>query len=567
MTEALKLPVGIEDFAEIRQAGFYYVDKTKFIEQLLDGWGKVNLFTRPRRFGKTLNMSMLRYFFEIGADASLFDGLQIAKNKKLCEEYQGKYPVIFLSFKNVEGLTFADAQYRLAELIAGEAERFAFLAQSDKLTENERSLYCGLTAVREGRYALAGEVLVSALQLLSKLLSKHYGQKTIILLDEYDVPLDKAFQNGYYKEMVSLIRGMLGQALKTNEFLQFAVLTGCLRVSKESIFTGLNNFKVLSITDNRFDEQFGFTDAEVEQLLAAYNLADHLDETKAWYDGYRFGAADVYCPWDVINHVDMLRSNPLAKSQAYWINTSGNALVKLFIEMADKSTRDELERLVAGEAIEKHIRLELTYDEIDSSIDNLWSVLFTTGYLTQKGVTEDGAYKLVIPNQEIREVYKLQIQEWFKKKVFADTEQLQSFWQAFAMGDSEAVELFLNRTLSNSISVFDAKGRDAERENSYHMLLVGLLAGKADWLVRSNVEAGEGFADIIVETDDLDAGVIVELKYAQTMTAMEKSCAKALAQIRAKRYAEYLHNNGREKVLLYGIAFCKKKCRVMAEKL
>lgn len=567
MTEALKLPVEIEDFAEIRQAGFYYVDKTKFIEQLLDGWGKVNLFTRPRRFGKTLNMSMLRYFFEIGADASLFDGLQIAKNKKLCEEYQEKYPVIFLSFKNVEGLTFADAQYRLAELIAGEAERFAFLAQSDKLTENERSLYCGLTAVREGRYALAGEVLVSALQLLSKLLSKHYGQKTIILLDEYDVPLDKAFQNGYYKEMVSLIRGMLGQALKTNEFLQFAVLTGCLRVSKESIFTGLNNFKVLSITDNRFDEQFGFTDAEVEQLLAAYNLADHLDETRAWYDGYRFGAADVYCPWDVINHVDMLRSNPSGKPQAYWINTSGNALVKLFIEMADKSTRDELERLVAGEAIEKHIRLELTYDEIDSSIDNLWSVLFTTGYLTQKGVTEDGAYKLVIPNQEIREVYKLQIQEWFKKKVFADTEQLQSFWQAFAMGDSEAVELFLNRTLSNSISVFDAKGRDAERENSYHMLLVGLLAGKADWLVRSNVEAGEGFADIIVETDDLDAGVIVELKYAQTMTAMEKSCAKALAQIRAKRYAEYLHNNGREKVLLYGIAFCKKKCRVMAEKL
>lgn len=567
MTEALKLPVGIEDFAEIRQAGFYYVDKTKFIEQLLDGWGKVNLFTRPRRFGKTLNMSMLRYFFEIGADASLFDGLQIAKNKKLCEEYQGKYPVIFLSFKNVEGLTFADAQYRLAELIAGEAERFAFLAQSDKLTENERSLYCGLTAVREGRYALAGEVLVSALQLLSKLLSKHYGQKTIILLDEYDVPLDKAFQNGYYKEMVSLIRGMLGQALKTNEFLQFSVLTGCLRVSKESIFTGLNNLKVLSITDNRFDEQFGFTDAEVEQLLAAYNLADHLEETKAWYDGYRFGDADVYCPWYVINHVDMLRSNPLAKSQAYWINTSGNALVKLFIEMADKSTRDELERLVAGEAIEKHIRLELTYDEIDSSIDNLWSVLFTTGYLTQKGVTEDGAYKLVIPNQEIREVYKLQIQEWFKKKVFADTEQLQSFWQAFAMGDSEAVELFLNRTLSNSISVFDAKGRDAERENSYHMLLVGLLAGKADWLVRSNVEAGEGFADIIVETDDLDAGVIVELKYAQTMTAMEKSCAKALAQIRAKRYADYLHNNGREKVLLYGIAFCKKRCRVVAEKL
>ena len=567
MTESLKLPVGIEDFAEIRQAGFYYVDKTKFIEQLLDGWGKVNLFTRPRRFGKTLNMSMLRYFFEIGADASLFDGLRIAENKKLCEEFQGKYPVIFLSFKNVEGLTFADAQYRLTELIAGEAERFAFLAQSDKLTENEKSLYRGLTAVREGRYALAGEVLASALQTLSKLLSKHYGQKTVMLLDEYDVPLDKAFQNGYYQEMVALIRGMLGQALKTNEFLQFAVLTGCLRVSKESIFTGLNNFKVLSITDNRFDEQFGFTDAEVKQLLAAYNLADHLEETKAWYDGYRFGAADVYCPWDVINHVDVLRSNPLARPQAYWINTSGNALVKRFIDMADKSTRNELERLVAGEAIEKHIRLELTYDEIDSSIDNLWSVLFTTGYLTQQGMTESGAYKLVIPNQEIREVYKLQIQEWFKKSIFANTAQLESFWQAFAEGDSEAVELFLNRTLSNSISVFDAKGRDAERENTYHMLLVGLLAGKADWLVRSNVEAGEGFADIIVETDDLDAGVIVELKYAPTMAAMEKSCAKALAQIHERRYAEFLRNNGREKILLYGMSFCKKRCKVVVEKL
>lgn len=567
MTESLKLPVGIEDFAEIRQAGFYYIDKTKFIEQLLDGWGKVNLFTRPRRFGKTLNMSMLRYFFEIGADASLFDGLQITRNKKLCEEFQGKYPVIFLSFKNVEGLTFADAQYRLTELIAGEAERFAFLAQSDKLTENEKSLYRGLTAVREGRYALAGEVLASALQTLSKLLAKHYGQKTVMLLDEYDVPLDKAFQNGYYQEMVALIRGMLGQALKTNEFLQFAVLTGCLRVSKESIFTGLNNFKVLSITDNRFDEQFGFTDTEVKQLLAAYNLADHLEETKAWYDGYRFGAADVYCPWDVINHVDMLRSNPLARPQAYWINTSGNALVKRFIDMADKSTRNELERLVAGEAIEKHIHLELTYDEIDSSIDNLWSVLFTTGYLTQQGMTESGAYKLVIPNQEIREVYKLQIQEWFKKSVFANTEQLEGFWQAFAEGDSESVELFLNRTLSNSISLFDAKGRDVERENSYHMLLVGLLAGKADWLVRSNVEAGEGFADIIVETDDLDAGVIVELKYTQTMAALEKSCARALVQIRERGYAKFLHNNGREKILLYGMSFCKKRCKVVVEKL
>ena len=557
-----RLPVGIENFEKIRRDGFYYVDKTDLIKELLENWGEVNLCTRPRRFGKTLNMSMFQCFFEIGCDKSLFDGMRIVAESTLCDTYMRKFPVISISLKGIDAADYETARNLMVKVVNEEARRFQFLTESSRLTDTDKMLF-GQLLQKE----MDDETLFCSLRELTELLRKHYEKQVIVLIDEYDVPLDKAFQNGYYKEMVSLIRGMLGQALKTNEFLQFAVLTGCLRVSKESIFTGLNNFKVLSITDNRFDEQFGFTDAEVEQLLAAYNLTDHLEETKAWYDGYRFGDADVYCPWDVINHVDVLRSNPSAKPQAYWINTSGNALVKLFIEMADKSTRDELERLVAGEAIEKHIRLELTYDEIDSSIDNLWSVLFTTGYLTQKGVTEDGAYKLVIPNQEIREVYKLQIQEWFKKKVFADTEQLQSFWQAFAMGDSEAVELFLNRTLSNSISVFDAKGRDAERENSYHMLLVGLLAGKADWLVRSNVEAGEGFADIIVETDDLDDGVIVELKYAQTMTAMEKSCAKALAQIRAKRYAEYLHNNGREKVLLYGIAFCKKRCRVVAEKL
>lgn len=566
MMTFLKLPVGLDDFAKIRTNGFYYIDKTQLIEQIFTHWGKVNLFTRPRRFGKTLNMSMLRYFFEIGTDKSLFDGLYITKNKQICAEYLGQYPVIFLSLKNVDGLSFSDASYQLTELIGMEAERFHFLLDSDKLSANDKNRYRALIELHNGKYTLDGELLTSSLMLLSQLLYKHYGKKTIILIDEYDVPLDKAFQHGYYTEMVALIRSFFGKALKTNDYLQFAVLTGCLRVSKESIFTGLNNFKVLSITDVRFDEQFGFTDAEVKELLTAYNLSNHYEETKQWYDGYRFGNADVYCPWDVINHVDRLVSEPAAKPQAYWLNTSGNELVKRFIDKANKTTRDEIERLVDGEAIEKFVRLDLTYDEIDNSIDNLWSVLFTTGYLTQAGMTEQGAYRLIIPNEEVKEVYKLQIQEWFKQKVFSNTEQLTAFWQAMEQGDADAIAGYLNKTLSNSISVFDTKALDKEKESSYHTLLVGLLAGNAEWLVKSNVEAGEGFADIIVETDDVDAGLVLELKYVKEPAALEKACAKAVAQIKERRYAEYLKNDGRNKILLYGIAFCKKRCKVMVEK-
>ena len=562
MTEALKLPVGIENFAEIRQAGFYYVDKTKFIEQLLDGWGKVNLFTRPRRFGKTLNMSMLRYFFEIGADASLFDGLQIAKNKKLCEEYQGKYPVIFLSFKNVEGLTFADAQYRLAELIAGEAERFAFLAQSDKLTENERSLYCGLTAVREGRYALADEVLVSALQLLSKLLSKHYGKKTIILLDEYDVPLDKAFQNGYYKEMVSLIRGMLGQALKTNEFLQFAVLTGCLRVSKESIFTGLNNFKVLSITDNRFDEQFGFTDAEVEQLLAAYNLADHLDETKAWYDGYRFGAADVYCPWDVINYCYALRASESAQPKAYWINTSGNDMVrKLIGKAADGTTQMEIERLIAGETIVKTLNENLTHNEVDANVENIWSLLYMTGYLTGTFDPSSNRYRLKIPNREIRQIYIQQVLEWFKEKAAAETEKLSVLYTAFESGDTETITDYLNEQLLDTVSFYDAQ------ESFYHGFLLALLNTCANWRVSSNMETGKGRSDILVERKDRKIGFVIEVKDVKDEKRLDTACATALKQIEDKNYIAVLNRYRVKEIWIYGIAFCDKECRVVAKRM
>ena len=564
MDEFLKLPVGIDNFEKIRRNGFYYVDKTSLIEQLFSNWGEVNLFTRPRRFGKTLNMSMLKYFFEIGTDRSLFDGLHISSNEKICSEHMGKYPVIFLSLKNAEGLNFDTAKYQMVELIAREAERFPFLAKDTNLSDRDREKYRVLTAFADGHYQMSDDVLYGSLQTFSELLYKHFNQKTVILIDEYDVPLDKAFQHGYYREMVALIRAMFGRALKTNEALAFAVLTGCLRVSKESIFTGLNNFKILSITDSRFDEQFGFTDKEVQKLLADYHLEARFSETKEWYDGYRFGNVDVYCPWDVINHIDRIKDDPNARPEAYWINTSGNDLVKRFVDKANRTTRNEIEQLIVGNAIEKTLRLDLTYDEIDNSIENLWSVLFTTGYLTQTGMTEDGAYRLVIPNREICEVFKLQIQEWFKKSIFSNTEQLTAFWKAFEEGNTDGVEMYLNRIMSNSISVFDIKTGEGKKEISYHNLLVGILMGHADWLVKSNVEAGEGFADIIVETEDPNAGIIVELKYTKNYDEMEQACRAALDQINDRRYQEYLLNDGRKDITLYGIAFCKKRCKAMA---
>ena len=567
MTQKLKLPIGIENFQEIRQMGFYYIDKTKLIEQLLEQWGKVNLFTRPRRFGKTLNMSMLKYFFEIGTDQTLFDGLYISQNQELCEEYMGKFPIIFLSLKGVDGLTFDSAKDRFIQLIGNEAQRFRFLLDSDKLTEDDKNIYRALISLQDGKYTMEEEVFISAIKTLSRLLSVHYGKKAIILIDEYDVPLDKAFTHGYYKEMVSLIRGIFGEALKTNDFLQFAVLTGCLRVSKESIFTGLNNFKVLSITDARFDEQFGFTDQEVLKLLDDYHLESHLTETKEWYDGYHFGDTDVYCPWDVINHVDRLLGEPDAEPQSYWINTSGNGLVKRFIDKADKTTKNEIERLIAGETIEKSIRMELTYDEIDNSIDNLWSILFTTGYLTQKGKSKGGIYQLLIPNKEVREVYIIQIQEWFKNTVLNDTKPVKKLLKAFEDGDAKQIEKELTKILGTTISILDTKARKEEKEIFYHGILLGLLRCESEWLIQSNVESGDGFVDILVEPEDPDAGMIMELKYAQNFQDLEKACNKAMDQIHDRRYDERLRNEGRNDILAYGIAFCKKKCKVVVERL
>lgn len=553
--EILKLPVGIENFEDIRRSGFYYIDKTMLIEQTLNNWSKVTLFTRPRRFGKTLGMSMLRSFFEIGTDKSLFDGLYISQNKSLCDEHMGKYPVIFLTLKGVEGLTFAKAKSMLSEIIKDEADRHYILNSSEALTSVDREAFMKILTGNE-------ENIENSLKTLSRLLYKHYGKKVVILIDEYDVPLDKAYQNDYYHEMVSLIRGLFGQALKTNDYLQFAILTGCLRISKESIFTGLNNFKVLSIMDARFDEQFGFTDSEVEELLAAYNLDSHFTEIKEWYDGYHFGNADVYCPWDVINYVDLLRFEPTAKPQDFWSNSSGNALVRSFIDKADVQTKDEIERLIAGEYIEKEISQELTYDEIDKSIANLWSVLFTTGYLTKQGVTDDGRVRLSIPNREIKNLFIKKIREWFSDTTANDGKTLEQFCNAFVDKDTEKIEQLFGDYLWNTISIRDTAVAKDKKENFYHGILLGLLGYKASWLIKSNTESGTGYSDILVEVPNNRTGIVIELKYAENGD-MDAACDEALNQIEKKSYVDKLKQDGMRNFIKYGIACFKKDCKVV----
>ena len=561
--ESKKLPVGIDSFEKLRREDFYYIDKTGLIRDLLNNWGEVNLFTRPRRFGKTLNMSMLKSFFEVGADKTLFDGLLISQETALCEEYQGKFPVIFISLKGVDGLTFEDAYGMLRLIIRAEVSRLQMLLDSERISEDDKKPLERILKEEDTK-----DDIQNSLKTLSFLLYQHYGQKTVLLIDEYDVPLDKAFHHGYYREMVALIRGLFGQALKTNEYLQFAVLTGCLRVAKESIFTGLNNFDVNSIVDARYDEHFGFTNQEVLQLLSDYGLDEHAAEMKEWYDGYRFGYADVYCPWDVINYAKKLLADPKARPQAFWINTSGNDMVKRFVDKAeDKTTQQEIERLIDGEAITKAVQLELTYDEVDRSIDNLWSVLFTTGYLTFTGVTEDGRYKLVIPNREVREVFVRQIHEWFKERVASDAKPLRALHQAFLKGDAEGVAAGLTAIMGKMISVLDTKARDAQKENFYHGLLLGLLRSEPTWLILSNAESGEGFSDILIEPEDPDAGIVVEVKYAPTFQGLGEACAKAMEQIKARRYGERLRNEGREDILAYGIAFNKKRCKAVCERL
>lgn len=560
--EILKLPIGIDNFEKIRRNNFYYIDKTKLVEQALHNWSEVTLFTRPRRFGKTLGMSMLRSFFEIGTDKSLFDGLYISQNKSLCDEHMGKYPVIFISLKDVEGLSYDEAFQVFSRIIGNEISKFSFLAESDKLTVLEKEQFKGLLHIEKGKFIFDKDTFTASLKLLSQLLYKHYGQKVVILIDEYDVPLDKAYQNGYYHEMVSLIRGLFGQVLKTNDYLQFAILTGCLRISKESIFTGLNNFKVLPIMDTRFDEQFGFTDSEVEELLAAYNLDSHFTEIKEWYDGYHFGNADVYCPWDVINYVDLLRFDPTAKPQDFWSNSSGNALVRSFIDKADVQTKDEIERLIAGEYIEKEISQELTYDEIDKSIANLWSVLFTTGYLTKQGVTDDGKVRLSIPNREIKNLFIKKIREWFSDTTTNDGKTLEQFCNAFVEKDTEKIEELFGDYLWNTISIRDTAVAKDKKENFYHGILLGLLGYKASWLIKSNTESGTGYSDILVEVPNNRTGIVIELKYAENGD-MDAACSEALKQIEEKTYVDKLKRDGMRNFIKYGIACFKKDCKVV----
>lgn len=560
------LPIGISDYVRA-QSEYYYVDKTMLIKEFLDKKPLVSLFTRPRRFGKTLNMSMLKCFFEIGTDVTLFDDLYISGKKELCEKYMGKYPVIFLSLKDVDGLSYEEAENAFVQLIGREAARFSFLRESTKLSDVEKKQYDAFTIIKNGKYWMDKGFLVSSLRVLSQLLCRFYGQKTLILIDEYDVPLDKAFQHGYYPQMVSLIRGIFGQALKTNEFLQFAVLTGCLRISKESIFTGLNNFKVYAADDVRYEEAFGFTKEEVEKFLADYRLQNHFGEVKEWYDGYRFGNADIYCPWDVMNYVDDLSGNDKAQPKAYWINSSGNDLVKRLIEKADTTTRDEIEQLITGNAVEKRIRLDLTYDEIDQRIENMWSVLFTTGYLTQTGSETDGRYRLVIPNKEVREVFILQIREWFEQVIANDRASTEKINRGFLEGKTEDIQQELTMFLSETISILDTKARNEEKEIFYHGILLGILKNNSGWAVKSNRESGNGFADIMIKPKNPDTGIILELKYARSINDLDQACERALNQIKDRGYDQERREDGRNDILAYGIAFWKKRCRVVVEKM
>ena len=553
-----KLPIGIENFEEIRKEDFYYIDKTGLIAELLHNWGAVNLFTRPRRFGKTLNMSMLEQFFSMNGDKSIFDGLAISKESALCEEYMGKYPVVSISLKGMDGFHYEMAFRMGARAVRRAAAKVQYLLASDALSESDKLEYQRLLDSN-----MDEATFCDSLRILSEMLEKHHKSKVILLIDEYDVPLAKAHANGYYDQMISLIRSLLGEALKTNSSLKLAVLTGCLRISKESIFTGLNNLKVLTIADERFDEYFGFTDKEVKNLLEYYDVMDHYEAVKRWYDGYQFGNVEVYCPWDVLNHCDRIRSEPHAQPENYWINTSSNDAVKRFIEeSANAATKREIERLVAGEVITKEIHQELTYAEVYQSIDNIWSLLFTTGYLTQRGKAEGRQMKLAIPNLEIRDIFETQIMELFKENVREDGEMLNRFCNALQNEDAENVEKIFTEYLRKTISIRDTAVRTDMKENFYHGVLLGILGVKTRWGISSNREMGEGYADILAEPDTGDMGIIIEVKYAHDGN-LDVACKEALKQIEYTKYEDDLEEDGVENILKYGIACYKKRCKVM----
>ena len=555
-----KLPIGIENFEEMRREDFYYVDKSHVIEQLLTQWGKVNLFTRPRRFGKSLNMSMLQSFFEIGKDKTLFGGLRISDNQELCEKYQGKFPVVSVSLKGINGATYEEARRFLIKTINEEARRLSVLSDSTELDETDHEL---LTQLKKKE--MTNDSLVYSIRELTELLEKHYGRKVIVLIDEYDVPLAKANENGYYDEMVLLIRNLFENALKTNSSLKFAVLTGCLRIAKESIFTGLNNFKVYSITDKSFDETFGFTDAEVKELLRYYGQEKYYETVKEWYDGYRFGNVDVYCPWDVINFCSDHLADSGLEPKNYWANTSGNSVISHFIDSVGKPqklTRMELEQLVNGGIVQKEINSELTYKELYSSIDNLWSTLFMTGYLTQRGEPSGNRYNLVIPNREIRNIITNHILKMFKENVKDDGKTVSDLCDALLNRNPKKVELIFTEYMKKTISIRDTFAQKPTKENFYHGLLLGILGFKENWSVMSNRESGDGFGDILIRIEDEDVGIVIEVKYADDGN-LQGECEKALQQIIDIRYTEALEQEGIHTIIKYGIACYRKKCKVL----
>lgn len=555
------LPTGIEDFKEIRTDGYYYVDKTALIEQVLDKRSKVTLFTRPRRFGKTLNMSMLRYFFETGTDSKLFNGLYISQNAELCEKYMGKYPVIAISLKGVDADSYTKAKAQIIKIINREARRHRLLLKSEKLDSFDKELLTQLLSRN-----MEEDTITSSLQELTELLEAHFSKKVVVLIDEYDVPLAKAYENGYYNEMVLLTRNLFGNVLKTNDSLAFAVLTGCLRIAKESIFTGLNNFKVYSITNTEFDETFGFTNEEVRKMLVYYGLDSHFEEVKAWYDGYRFGNADVYCPWDVVNYCEDHKENTNAELQNYWMNTSGNEVIQHFVDSMNDPhmlTKSELELLVSGDTVVKQVDEMITYKELYSNIDNMWSTLFMTGYLTQRGKEPDGRYHLAIPNREICDCMVRRVLALFKRSVSQNRELLRSFCNAMLASDASTMEQALTEYMGKTISIRDSFAKSI-RENFYHGLLIGILGSQGAWKATSNKESGDGFSDILIEVneDDLRIGMVLELKYSKTENALDKECDDALQQIEDKNYDQELREKGYTKILKYGIAFYHKKCRV-----
>lgn len=554
-----KLPIGIENFTEIQTEKFYYVDKTKLIKELLNNWAKVNLFTRPRRFGKSLNMSMLKIFFEIGTEKNFFQGLQITKERTLCEEYMGKYPVISVSLKGINAENYEKLCAMAAQVICGEARRFQYLLESDKLTEYDKDAYRQLLCSDMNE-----AVLCSSLKVLSELLEKHHGSKVILLIDEYDVPLAKAFERDYYDQMVLFIRNLFEYTLKTNDSLKFAVLTGCMPISKESIFTGLNNLKVLSIAEVQFDEYFGFTDSEVKEILRYYGLSSHYDEMKEWYDGYEFGNIEVYCPWDVINYCDTLLADPEAEPRNYWLNTSSNESVKHFLQSSgSRAAKREVEKLVAGEVIMKEIHQELTYKEMYDSVENMWSVLYTTGCLTKRGKAKGDIFNLVIPNMEIRKIFTTKIMELFRESVSANGERLDALCTALKKQNTEEIQRLLSEYLEKTISIRDTFVKKKLKENFYHGILLGILSYQENWSVFSNKESGDGYSDILIETEDGETGIVIELKYAEDGN-LEKACQAALDQIRRKRYEARLLEEGikEESIVKYGIAFYKKICMV-----